>query len=140
MGSWILSLNKIWIICNICSLSIEICNKKIDLQYRFSPITTSKAPILKKYLTSKITQPYLLVTVKSPETETKAKEEIKNGISTKYEAIKADIDIEYSQKMGRYARAKSDIRAGDIVLVETPHCALLLDTYRKTHCHNCFRR
>lgn len=54
--------------------------------------------------------------------------------------MKANIDIEYSQKMGRYARAKSDIKAGDIVLVEEPHCALLLDTYRETHCHNCFKR
>lgn len=80
------------------------------------------------------------LTVKSIDIMEKSKKEIKNTSNSKYEAIKADVDIEYSQKMGRYARAKSDIKVGDIVLVEEPHCALLLDSYRKTHCHNCFKR
>lgn len=48
--------------------------------------------------------------------------------------------IKFSDEMGRYAEAKIDIKVGEMLLVEEPHCAVLLETYKNTHCYHCFIR
>ncbi|KAK2584344.1 hypothetical protein KPH14_006734 [Odynerus spinipes] len=42
--------------------------------------------------------------------------------------------------IGRHAVATRDISPGEVLIVEQPHCALLLAEYRLSHCHLCFTR
>ncbi|XP_076627679.1 protein-lysine N-methyltransferase SMYD4 [Colletes latitarsis] len=42
--------------------------------------------------------------------------------------------------VGRHAVATKNIEPGEILVIEKPHCALLLPEYRLTHCHCCFSR
>lgn len=42
--------------------------------------------------------------------------------------------------IGRHGIATRDIRPGDILAIEKPHCACLLPEYGLTHCHLCFER
>jgi SET and MYND domain-containing protein 4 len=40
---------------------------------------------------------------------------------------------------GRFAQAKSKINVSEPILVEKPHCSVLLENFSKTHCDNCFK-
>nr|XP_012223994.1 PREDICTED: SET and MYND domain-containing protein 4 [Linepithema humile] len=42
--------------------------------------------------------------------------------------------------IGRHAVATREIAPGEIIIVERPHCAVLLAENRLTHCHLCFAR
>ncbi|KZC10665.1 SET and MYND domain-containing protein 4 [Dufourea novaeangliae] len=42
--------------------------------------------------------------------------------------------------IGRHAVATKNIEPGEILVIEKPHCALLLAEYRLTHCHFCLAR
>ncbi|XP_015187287.1 PREDICTED: SET and MYND domain-containing protein 4-like [Polistes dominula] len=42
--------------------------------------------------------------------------------------------------IGRHAVAKKKILPGEILIIERPHCALLLDEYRLNHCFFCFSK
>lgn len=65
-------------------------------------------------------------------------------------SIKTDIDLPttlndavgfgYNVSEGHYAKANVDIKVGDSILIEKPHCAVLLEKYSKTHCQHCFLR
>lgn len=46
----------------------------------------------------------------------------------------------YNSTEGRYAKANANIKVGDAILVERPHCAVLLEKYSKSHCQHCFLR
>ncbi|XP_008202496.1 SET and MYND domain-containing protein 4 [Nasonia vitripennis] len=39
--------------------------------------------------------------------------------------------------VGRFAVATKDIQPGELLVVEKPHCSMLLGEYRLTHCHRC---
>jgi SET and MYND domain-containing protein 4 len=41
---------------------------------------------------------------------------------------------------GRFALANTKIQVADAILVERPHCAVLLENYSKTHCDTCLKR
>lgn len=42
--------------------------------------------------------------------------------------------------IGRHAVAAKNIEPGEILVIETPHCAFLLAEHRVTHCHYCLTR
>lgn len=50
------------------------------------------------------------------------------------------VDFDHNDKVGRFAKAKGKINAGSTVVVEKPHCSMLLENKRQSHCHNCFKR
>ncbi len=50
------------------------------------------------------------------------------------------VEFDYNPNEGRFAKAKKDIKIGDEILVENPHCVMLLEKYSKSHCQHCFKR
>lgn len=50
------------------------------------------------------------------------------------------VDFDYNSDEGRFAKAKKDIKIGEEILVEHPHCVMLLEKFSKTHCQHCFKR
>lgn len=46
----------------------------------------------------------------------------------------------YNESEGHYAKANGKIKVGDSIIIEKPHCAVLLEKYSKTHCQHCFLR
>lgn len=50
------------------------------------------------------------------------------------------VKFDYNPNEGRFARAKNDIKIGEEILVENPHCVMLLEKFSKSHCQNCFKR
>lgn len=58
----------------------------------------------------------------------------------KYEGIISAIEIKSTEKLGRFGEAKHDIKAGEIILIEDAHCSVLLEKFRNTNCHRCFKR
>lgn len=57
-----------------------------------------------------------------------------------YPSASSAVAFTESVTEGRYAVANENINAGDVILVERPHCATLLYKYVKTHCQHCFTR
>lgn len=55
-------------------------------------------------------------------------------------AVNNSITFKQSENLGRYAEAVNTIKAGDIVVVEKPHCSALLSERSQTHCFQCFKR
>ncbi|XP_037034883.1 SET and MYND domain-containing protein 4 [Bradysia coprophila] len=54
--------------------------------------------------------------------------------------LNSSVTFDYNPNEGRFAKAKKDIAIGDEILVENPHCAMLLEKFSKTHCQHCFKR
>lgn len=54
--------------------------------------------------------------------------------------LSACVDFERTEAEGRFAVARADIIIGEKVLVEHPHCAVLLEAFAQTHCQHCFKR
>lgn len=50
------------------------------------------------------------------------------------------VSFDYNDEEGRFAVAKADIKIGEKILVQEPHCAMLLEKYSKTNCQHCFKR
>lgn len=48
--------------------------------------------------------------------------------------------FDYDEKNGRYAKAKERINVGATVVVEKPHCSMLLEKFKQSHCHHCYKR
>lgn len=54
--------------------------------------------------------------------------------------LNSSVTFDYNPSEGRFARAKKDIKIGEEIVVENPHCSMLLEKYSKTHCQHCFKR
>lgn len=50
------------------------------------------------------------------------------------------VEFDYNPNEGRFAKATKDIKIGEEVLVENPHCVFLLEKFSKSHCQHCFKR
>lgn len=50
------------------------------------------------------------------------------------------VTFDQNDKVGRFAKAKGRISVGSTVVVEKPHCAMLLENKKQSHCHHCFKR
>lgn len=48
--------------------------------------------------------------------------------------------FDYTEREGRYAICKQDIDVGELLLSETPFCAVVLEKFSQTHCQICFSR
>jgi SET and MYND domain-containing protein 4 len=46
----------------------------------------------------------------------------------------------YNEEEGRFAVAKSKISVAEPIIVEKPHCSVLLESFNKSHCDSCFKR
>ncbi|XP_054271330.1 SET and MYND domain-containing protein 4 [Macrosteles quadrilineatus] len=66
--------------------------------------------------------------------------QFKDGVNKQYPSASSVVTIREDPQMGRFAEAKIDIKPGDLLVKEKPHCAVLLDQYTSTHCFECFRR
>lgn len=54
--------------------------------------------------------------------------------------LNSSVTFDYNDNEGRFAKAKKGIQIGEEILVENPHCAMLLEKFSKTHCQHCFKR
>lgn len=54
--------------------------------------------------------------------------------------LSKSVDFDFNTNEGRFAKAKKDIKIGEEILVENPHCVMLLEKYSQTHCQHCFKR
>lgn len=54
--------------------------------------------------------------------------------------LNGSVEFDYNSNEGRFAKARKDIKIGDEILVENPHCVMLLEKFSKSHCQNCFKR
>lgn len=59
---------------------------------------------------------------------------LKNNLLSK------SVKFEYNELEGRFAVADKDIKVAEIILEERPHVSVVLETYAKTLCQNCFKR
>jgi len=64
----------------------------------------------------------------------------KNKSKTLENLLNKNIEFDYNENEGRFVKAKDNIKIGELILIEKPHCSVLLDKYSKTHCQNCFKR
>ncbi|KAF5284773.1 hypothetical protein FQA39_LY04498 [Lamprigera yunnana] len=55
----------------------------------------------------------------------------------KFPAASNAVTFDYDPKLGRFARAAANINAGEIIIKEHPHCAVLLPQFLLTHCQYC---
>lgn len=60
----------------------------------------------------------------------------KQNKSQQHDALTFDHD----EQNGRYAKAKGRINVGATIVVERPHCSMLLAKYKQSHCHHCYKR
>lgn len=63
----------------------------------------------------------------------------KKEVISRY-GLSNSVMFDFNPNEGRFARAKNDIKIGEEILVENPHCVMLLEKYSKSHCQNCFKR
>uniref|UniRef100_A0A1B6J8P5 Protein-lysine N-methyltransferase SMYD4 n=2 Tax=Homalodisca liturata TaxID=320908 RepID=A0A1B6J8P5_9HEMI len=75
--------------------------------------------------------------MKKPSTD---KGQFKDGANKQYPHASNVVTIKEAPQLGRFAEAGNDIKPGELLLRETPYCAVLLDQYSKSHCFQCFRR
>ncbi|XP_063244730.1 SET and MYND domain-containing protein 4 isoform X5 [Bacillus rossius redtenbacheri] len=62
------------------------------------------------------------------------------GVSPELPSASHAVAVEWSEQGGRFATATRDVAPGETVIVEQPHCAVLLAEYAHDHCTHCFRR
>lgn len=49
------------------------------------------------------------------------------------------LELKVNEKYGRHIVAKSDLKVGDVVAIDTPFCAVISSEYGYMYCANCFR-
>lgn len=54
--------------------------------------------------------------------------------------LSTGVEFDRTETEGRFAVARNDIIIGEKILVEHPHCAVLLESFAQTHCQHCFKR
>lgn len=50
------------------------------------------------------------------------------------------LSFDHDTQNGRYAKASARINVGATIVVEKPHCSMLLAKYKQSHCHHCYKR
>ena len=60
--------------------------------------------------------------------------------NTQFVSANSAVTIQESNEAGRYAVAGSDIKVGDILIVEPAFVAVVLGERAGTNCFHCFRR
>lgn len=87
---------------------------------------------------------HIMVKLLPPKIEAEKKMKMKQQKNQKTEVLKEflsdRVEFDYNEMEGRYAKSKKEIKCGESILVEKPHCFMLLEQYSKTHCQHCFRR
>lgn len=64
--------------------------------------------------------------------------EVTRGCNQNYPTATDKLSIEESPAMGRYAVAESQIRVGDVLVVEKPFASVINPEKYATHCINCY--
>lgn len=62
------------------------------------------------------------------------------AIPDEKELLSPSIRFDESRQEGRFARAATDIKVGEEILIEKPYVAVLLEKFSKSHCDHCFIR
>ncbi|XP_037806669.1 SET and MYND domain-containing protein 4 [Lucilia sericata] len=62
------------------------------------------------------------------------------AIPDEKELLSPSIRFDESRQEGRFARAATDIKVGEEILIEKPFVAVLLEKFSKSHCDHCFIR
>lgn len=71
----------------------------------------------------------------NPEPEPVVKQApLKNNLLSK------SVRFEHNELEGRFAVADNDIKVAEVILEEKPHVSVVLETYAKAVCQNCFKR
>ncbi|CAG9789007.1 unnamed protein product [Diatraea saccharalis] len=79
-------------------------------------------------------------TVQSKHPPDKPAVTVTGGSKQNMPALSKLLKITEEENKGRYAVANSDIRTGDVLLIDHPYAACLHTDYYGTHCFHCFRR
>ncbi|XP_037030405.1 SET and MYND domain-containing protein 4 [Bradysia coprophila] len=66
--------------------------------------------------------------------------ELSSGENPQLESASNNIDLTSSDGVGNYVKAKTNIKTGDVLLVEKPIVSSLLDKFFGTHCLHCKQR
>lgn len=66
--------------------------------------------------------------------------ELTSGGNPNLQGASDHIDLTNSVETGNYIKAKTNIKAGDVLLVESPIVSCLLDKFFGTHCLHCKQR
>lgn len=73
-----------------------------------------------------------------------AKFKLLNSKNKRQDASKAglnnSVEFDHNPSEGHFAKARKDIKIGEQILVEHPHCVMLLEMFTKTHCQHCLKR
>lgn len=64
----------------------------------------------------------------------------KNNREDERKGLSNSVEFDFNPNEGKFAKAKTDIKIGEEILVEDPHCAVLLEKYSRSHCQHCFKR
>lgn len=104
----------------------------------------SKLPMDKRGKLEKDAQIMIKMLPRQIELEKKISMKIKaanaGAVQSRCEKLNRNVIFDYNDYEGRYALARDDIKVGDEVLWEKPHCTALLQQYALSHCQNCFTR
>ncbi|KAJ2954157.1 hypothetical protein O0L34_g2385 [Tuta absoluta] len=65
---------------------------------------------------------------------------VTGGTRQNMPALSKLVKIAEEENRGRFAVANSDIKTGDVLLVDNPYAACLLHDFYGTHCLHCFKR
>lgn len=66
--------------------------------------------------------------------------ELSSGENSNLEGASNHIDLTNCDEVGNYIKAKTNIKTGDVLLVEQPIVSSLLDKFFGTHCLHCKQR
>lgn len=71
--------------------------------------------------------------------KSKLLENKEESVTTSF-TLNDNVTFDYNEIEGRFAKAKNNIKVGENLLIEKPHCVMLLQKYSRTHCQHCFIR
>lgn len=54
--------------------------------------------------------------------------------------LNKSVEFDFNPNEGHFAKARKEIKIGEEILVENPHCVMLLEKFSKSHCQHCFKR
>lgn len=66
--------------------------------------------------------------------------DLSSGENPHLEGASNNIELANADGAGNYIKAKTNIKAGDVLLVENPIVSSLLDKFFGTHCLHCKQR
>lgn len=66
--------------------------------------------------------------------------ELSSGENPQLESASNHVELTTSDEVGNYVKAKTNIKTGDVLLVEKPIVSSLLDKFFGTHCLHCKQR